>query len=282
MRGKIPTLENYEDILTSTVFGLLKYLPIHKGLLEVLQNTRDYTPFENSILKNNPNLKNYNKIRYFFWEYSSKYGIPDIIFIFESSNRKLVPKILVLEVKFYSSKSRSGQDDQLKDYFLAISNEKGRATFNNDKISKFRGEFIGLVYLTKYVQRFEVQESINELSKEWIGDFRDKIYELRWNDISKSFKDPSNLGLNKYELNIINDISSLLKKKNFIDFEGWTQPPQVDHGPIFFEQFEYKEIPNDVLNIINQFNEDIFYQSQDDFEGWTNPPDVDNGNVFFK
>lgn len=260
LKGKLPEIENREDVLTSCVFGLLRYLPLKRGLFRVLEKARDYSPINNNIFKNNPRLGKYDKVNYYFWERSERYGEPDLILIFESSNNKLPPLMLLIEVKYLSGKSRSGSEDQLKDYFLAVSHEKGRETFSNEDISKFKGEFIGLIYLTYFTQKEEVEKSVKELSKEWIGDCRKYIYGLRWNDITKSFKDVSKSEMSDCELKICEDIFLLLKRKNFIDFEGWLSPPSVGERPIFFEEFSFKDIPQNVLLTLNKFDKTIFYK----------------------
>jgi hypothetical protein len=255
----LPEIENIEDSLTSNIFGLLRYLSFEKGLLKILSITKDYKN-RASLLDNNPNLKLYDKIEYLFWEFSSDYGEPDLIIIFNSSKKNLPPLVLVIEVKFYSGKSRSGKDDQLKDYFIALSHEKGRNTFLNEKIKNFKGEFMGLIYLTYYNQINDIEETINELSKEWVKECRNKIYELRWNDITKIFKNKDNVNLTSSELNIYEDIFLILKKKNFIDFEGWSIPPKVTTGSIFFESFYFKNIPNNVVNTVRNFEKYIFFR----------------------
>ena len=260
LKGKLPEIENSEDILTSCVFGLVNYLPPKKGLFKILEKTKDYSGKSKNIFKTNPNLERYDEVSYHFWEYSSKYGEPDLILILKSSDSKLSPLIFVIEVKYFSSKSRIRNEDQLKDYFLAISNQKGRLTFNNSTISNFEGKFGGLIYLTYFTQKKEVEYSINELSKEWVGDCRSKIYELRWNEITNSIKKIPQSELTDQEAKICDDILFLLKKKTFVDFEGWTTPPPFHKGHVFFENvISFSQIPHSVLLTLKTFNKNIFY-----------------------
>lgn len=241
LKGKLPEIENSEDILTSCIFGLTRYLPVNDGILKILKKTEDYNS-RKSLVEKHPELKKYDQANYFFWENSNKYGEPDLIIIFESKKKKLVPLILVVEIKYYSSKSRVGEYDQLKDYFFAVSTEKGRNTFSRKEISGFKGKFLGLVYLTYYTQREEVESTIKEIEKQGVFDTKKQIYELRWNDITKALEDGDGLSVMSKKVN--EDILSLLRKKNFIDFKGWTSVPFVTFNNIFLNKEEFfKDIP---------------------------------------
>ncbi len=269
LKGKLPELENSEDALTSCVFGLIKYIPIDKGLFKILEKTKDYNSGR-SILHNNPSLTQYDSVEYYFWEKSSKYGEPDIILLFSSKNQVLEPVILVIEIKYYSLESR---DNQLKDYYIALSDEYGRRTFSNNKLSNFKGNFLGLVYLTYYPQKEEVENTIRKLTEEYVSFNKKTIYQLKWGDLAKIFK---NYPLNKsYDSTIAKDIFSILNKKNLIGFEGWSKVcPKLNvllekflkdktvfyRGKHFFEcWFHVKSKDNDMLGKFNK-NKSIFYR----------------------
>ena len=241
LKGKIPDLENSEDILTSCIFGLIKYLPPIKGLFPILEKAKDT---DNQSIFKKYDFAKYDTIDYFFWESSDIYGIPDLIIIFESKKEKLLPKlILVIEVKYLSKKSRRGKLDQLKDYYLSLLDETNRVTFYRKEISEFKGEFIGLIYLTYFSQDEEIQESKEELKKYGMESSEINIYELKWNEVSKCFKEPINQCLDEYQQKIYQDIYKLLKKKNFISFDGWLNQIsdndlstwKWDNGRIFYE-----------------------------------------------
>jgi len=259
LKGKIPELENSEDILTSCIFGLLRYLPLQEGLFEILKKTKNYDD-NSSILDNNQEIIHYNEAEYFFWEASESYGKPDLILIFKSHDQIVAPAILVIEVKYYSEKSRSGEHDQLKDYFLALSDENSRKTFYNEKISEFKGKFLGLVYLTYYSQEKECEDSLYELSKCKLDDVKKNFYQLRWNDISKVIKKRKSAENDEYRRKIFEDLYELMLRKNFIDFEGWSNPIDVELNRIFFNAFSIQDIPENVLRTLKEYHGIVFYK----------------------
>jgi hypothetical protein len=182
-----------------------------------------------------------------------------LIIIFKSKNKNLVPLILVIEVKYYSKKSSVGEQDQLKKYFFAVKDKEGRNTFSNEKISNFKGRFLGLVYLTYYPQREETKSSIKEIEKQGILDCDEQIYELRWNDITNALENIKDGNCSATEKMVNSDILSLLRKKNFIDFKGWTTIPLISFNNIFLDKKEFfKEIPQDIINSTNK-KKTIFY-----------------------
>jgi hypothetical protein len=221
--GKLPSFENREDVLTSNVFGLLKYLPPKKSIIKILAQTKDYSKKRYSISANlkaqGINIDLYDQTDYYFWKYSPKYGEPDLILIFKSSLKKLVPLMLCIEVKYLSNKSRKGEYDQLKDYCLSLEDVYSRKTYKTTDIAEFDGLFIGIIYLTYFSQYSSAIESLEGLRTHGYGNYQSKLYELRWNEITKILKEyKSN---SKYERMIVDDIVRLLTKKNFIDFIGF-------------------------------------------------------------
>jgi len=236
LNGKLPEVENSEDVLTSSVFGLLRYLPPQKGIFRILEQTKDYSSRRNPLIVNlkakNINLSQYDEVNYYFWEYSSKHGEPDLILIIRSSEKKIVPLMLCIEVKYLSEKSRAGEYDQLMDYCLSLENAASRKTFSEEGIAEFEGVFAGVVYLTYFSQYAAVQESLKEIGKRGLKNYESKLYELRWNDITRALKGIESGG--KYEQKIVNDLVELMKKKNFVDFEGFSDVNfALNYEPLF-------------------------------------------------
>ena len=225
LRGKLPEIENKEDILTSNIFGMLKYLPPQKGIFRILEAAKDYSERRNSFIENlktqNIDLNNYDDVDYLFWEYSPVHGEPDIVVIIRSSKGRQTDLMLCIEVKFLSGKSGIGEYDQLKAYTLGLADKEKRKTFSNTKISKFGGTFIGTIYLTHFSQFRSVVDSLKEIRKSGASGFESKIYELRWNDITKALVRFNSE--NEYENLLANDLVLLLKKKNFVDFLGFPE-----------------------------------------------------------
>jgi len=224
LKGKLPEVENREDVLTSNVLGLMKYLPPRKGIFKILSELKDYSMDRNSLFDNlksqNININDYDTVDYLFWENSPKHGEPDLILIIKSPKQHLKELMLCIEVKYFSGKSRSGEYDQLMDYCLSLENKDARKTYKNPKIKKFNGIFLGLIYLTYFSQYNSVREALREIRKKGFNDYESNFYELRWNDVTRVLS--SSESKNKYENKLIKDVVLLLKKKNLVDFEGFT------------------------------------------------------------
>jgi hypothetical protein len=107
--------ERLEDMLTSTVFGLLRYIPNEDGLLPLLRRARFVTVSSGGIsvaerpdwLGEGPVIPKEPE----FWPRWGRYGEPDLLLVCEDEHGRPVRAILV-EAKLYSGKSGSaGEDD---------------------------------------------------------------------------------------------------------------------------------------------------------------------------
>jgi hypothetical protein len=101
-----------EDLLTSTVFGFLRYLPVQKGLVAFLRRCRPF-PADRSDIKTTewPDWDRVHACKVSFWPRLGEYGIPDVMVTLEDANGAILGE-LVVEAKFNSPKSgRAGEDD---------------------------------------------------------------------------------------------------------------------------------------------------------------------------
>jgi hypothetical protein len=98
--------ERAEDLFTSTVFGLLRYLPPGEGLLAVLGVVR---PFP----KDSPRLTvsdRATRCEIQFWPNFGNYGQPDLLLtVSDASNEPLL--VVLIEAKLYAPKSGRADDD---------------------------------------------------------------------------------------------------------------------------------------------------------------------------
>jgi len=119
LKGKLPEVANREDVLTSNVLGMLKYIPPQRALFRILEEARDYSAARSTFLHNlsatGIELSAYDSVEYLFWENSPVYGEPDLILLISSSGNDRIDLMLCIEVKLLSEKSRSGDRDQLMD-----------------------------------------------------------------------------------------------------------------------------------------------------------------------
>jgi len=118
------------------------------------------------------------------------------------------------------------------DYTLSLDDRENRKTYQNSKIAFFEGVFLGTIYLTYFSQHAEVSESLEEIRKKGKIGFESRIYELRWNDITRTL---SNIKTdNNYEYALMQDLLLLLKKKNFVDFSGFLDITlDMNYSPLF-------------------------------------------------
>lgn len=226
LHGKLPEIVRKEDVLTSNIFGMIKYLPPSVGIFNILAYAKDYSkdrkPLIETLKNQNLSFQDYDHVDFLFWENSEEHGEPDIIIIMKSSKQSLDDLMLCIEVKYFSPKSRFGENDQLMDYFISLNNPSARRTYKNRKISSFKGKFIGLIYLTLYSQYKSVRNSLEEIYKKESSNYEHKLFELRWNDITRILT--SLKCKTQYEENIVKDLVLLLQRKNLMDFHGFSEP----------------------------------------------------------
>jgi hypothetical protein len=139
LHGKISSVtrlhERAEDVLTSTAFGLLRYLPEKDGLLPLLQLARRVRLAGDDVLvDHDPSwlpFQRWSRCDLDFWPKFGDYGEPDLrLQMFDASGS--VDALILIEAKYMSPKSgQAGADepfdpavpdpDQLVRYWQALS-----------------------------------------------------------------------------------------------------------------------------------------------------------------
>lgn len=210
-----------EDLLTSTAFQLLRYLPPHAGLLAVLARVRSVRwKAGRIIISREPppwlTLTGIDAFDLTFWPRWPGAGEPDVVVNLQRSG--VVVTRLVTEVKLDSPKSpRSGESDgadditveprrpdQLWDYYEQLAQEPG--PFSR-----------GLVYLTAHPMppHDELLESLEccQAAREtdWLG-------WLSWGDVWAAMR-----GAGPEQLPAI-DLAEILAAKGFRTFDGFQTP----------------------------------------------------------
>lgn len=228
MKGKIPQVQDMEDVLTSNVFGLLKYVTGNDVLLKILGYAK--TLSAKSLLDCvDFNLKTYTP-EFLFWEQIGSYGEPDLIINFKKEDQPDL--ILCVEVKYYSSKSGDGDDDQLRRYFEGML----------EYASIFKSAFLGVIYLTKYPSRREVSESLAYIAEKGVTDAEDKLFQLKWFEIAEAIESQDLRLLRARDRMILEDLLAYLRHKNLISFSKFSfRSVPFDLEPDrFYESFEFK------------------------------------------
>ena len=198
--------ENMEDILTSIVFGMIKYLPPHEALFPLLSKAELQTgekPFE--IFSSTTTTVD---VDYLFWpllQESSKHCEPDVLITISFSDKRKF--IILIEAKYHSGKS-SVEDD-----FETPNDQLAKEWINLKALAQKENAEPYLIYLTSDYS-FPV-EQINESQQELLHKEKEKgvMCWLSWRHIPL---------LDEIEASVVlKDIAKLLREKmKMIFYEG--------------------------------------------------------------
>ena len=204
LRGKLSRREeDLEDLLTSNVFGVIKYLDVDRGILPVLASAEDISG--NSPLSD---LHSVNNIKYEFWPLLRQPKCypcePDVLI--EIVHEDIKKKLILIEAKYLSGKSSEATPDDKPTDQLA------REWDNLQSLSAEIGADPYLVFVTAHVAmpREEVEESAREYSMKRGATAR--IIWLSWRKIWWLFRDSNNA--------MLKDMVSVLAKINLVYFNG--------------------------------------------------------------
>jgi len=196
LKGKLSREEeDLEDLLTSCVFGTMKYVPIAVGILPLLQAAEDGMS-QKPLVK----ISEIASIDYDFWPPLDEADCiacePDILIRIATIESRRY--IFLVESKYLSSKSSAATTDgnptdQLAkewDNLLSVSNREKREPF--------------LIYITAHTEypQSEIEDSIREYSLK-----RNKamnVIWLSWRKLVKVFENTPN--------NMLKDLSAVLEK----------------------------------------------------------------------
>ena len=221
LKNKVPQNSSFiyaEDVLTSTVFGNIRYFKNQEILVNFLNEATD-------INDNYPKIEYENIFEIEFWKKysslnSSKINKPDLILL----NKNYV---ILIECKYFSILNEEN-DIQYNKYhynnqllrYSTIINEYYQNRSNKMIIFLTNDNILPLDLLNKTVEKLDPQI---------------KLYWLSWNKIYKTMR---NHDINCLEINekyLYNDLMEFLKKRNLTGFCGF------DIDEIVFDRF-YKRI----------------------------------------
>jgi hypothetical protein len=213
-----------EDLLTSTAFQLLRYIPLDVGLLEVLKRVRTVL-FNGQLSRELPDwlkLQAITEAEYVFWPSWGEYGQPDVAITLMSGT---IPfGRLVVEVKLDANKSGSAEEeeateapdpDQLRRYWHGL-----KKTQEEDGIKP-----LGLIYLTSHAipPSDELKKSQDREQGNWLGwlSWRDVWAAMRVADASLPAR----------------DLAAILATKGLKAFEGFgmCEAPKLVASPRFWD-----------------------------------------------
>ena len=266
IRGKISRSgsnlsDRMEDLLTSDVFGPLRYLPFAEGLLCVLGKAKLYT---------DPDTTLDAKIGADFSDCTDE---PEVCFWLRMENSE--PDVLIkwgshlvmIEAKYLSGKSG---DSDSGDAESATPDQLAREFHD---LSVYKGKFPNrtLIYLTAHstLPQDDLESSCKAVGKESEENkkkFEQNTYWLSWFDVRNAVEDLSGKQKDPHRELVLDDISCLLHQKGFRGFEGFGKieiakvPPAPEN--IFYRHSADKFRGSGKLAIakVNPAPEIIFYQ----------------------
>jgi hypothetical protein len=204
LRGKIPQNSSFiysEDVLTSTIFGNLRYLSSPDVLRSFLSKAID-------LQKQNYSCSLSNLINYHFWnkypkKNSSQINEPDLL-LEDDQN------VIIIECKYHSpldenfSKQESDYTNQLLRYSTIIDEYY------------FRKKNKTIIFLTLENYDYEVclKKTISKLSPDI------SLYWLNWEALYPILETYSNSNLAQNEKFLVDDLLKFMRARNFDYFKG--------------------------------------------------------------
>lgn len=201
-----------EDFLTSTVFGLLKYTPMHPVLKSFLgQATRfsDNNLLFRSELACTELFLEAPKV--IFWERDSKHGEPDVILVGKNT-------VLIIEVKLQAEMSG---EDQLCKYHELLEHRYADKRYKH------------IIYLTKDM-------SWPRISPKSSQGIENCLWWVSWYDLKELLE--KNTAKESVVSEISQDLISILDRRNLCLFKNFTEPASISEADA---EFFWKEKIND-------------------------------------
>ncbi len=204
-----------EDLLTSTAFQLLRYLPLDVGLLSVLHRVRAVGGNGRVTTDRPPwlRLDDVTAAEYTFWPHWGKYGQPDVIVELHAGVRAVGR--LVIEVKLDAGKSGADADVE-DDTDEEVSSDQLHKYWQGLGLRANTGSpALGVVYLTSHAvpPAEELAASVAREPGNWLG-------WLSWRDVWAVVRTRSELAAR--------DLADILTAKGLKGFDGFgARPIQV-------------------------------------------------------
>lgn len=244
--------DTLEDLLTSNVFQLLRYMSLEKGLMLVLNEATNIQGDKFTL------LEDISEAEFCFWEKFDNCE-PDILIKLKQGS--VVYANIMVEAKYLSGKSGSAiyinDEDEGEDTYIAGSDhlEKQWSALKvySGKVPHY------LIYLTMdWVMPLPaIKESIRASSDDV---FSKHMYWINWQSIHKILNtiiEKDQMTLSCSEEKIISDILALLEKKGLVEFTGYRRVASKNLEPFsyFTPQF-YIDVPKRLFERISYFEED--------------------------
>lgn len=233
--------EDMEDLLTSNVFGIWRYLPPQLGLEQFLGTARRQ---DGTVLMD---LGEITEIKLDFWPWykrtdTMRGGQPDILI--EVANSTSQKYLFLIESKFLSDKS----DVDPTPYPSLPSDQLAREMqILRDVANSAHIENYALIYLTAHTcfPKQDIQEAICDLFVTTGEGSVDHFYWTSWRELPAILTDGQllleahNLALG-YE-RILTDLNIIIHRLGLTFFEGFTSVPNIGLG-LEYWQYENPQV----------------------------------------
>lgn len=209
---------NVEDLLTSEVFGHLRYLSPsifwERLFCYSLNAPMDGPPESLATVcaTQGCRISSYTELRVFFWPVYKGEDEPDLLICFSGAAQR--PLVVLVEAKLWAEKSDSPKGDQLVRYLSALGNPSG---FN---VSLPQQALCAIIYLTPRDSVEEVRESA-ECSADPLSSAR-SIFRSQWQDITLAAQETISHECTAQTRMILQDIAAFLRRRNMEYFRGFT------------------------------------------------------------
>jgi len=212
LKGKLSIeQENLEDILTSNVFGSLKYLPVQEGLLPFLGNAMS---IDGDCLAGN--FTNVINADYQFWKWLSMPGCegcePDVLIVLRHSDG--FKSLVLVEAKYRSGKSSEADEESIEEE-TPPKDQLAKEWHNLLALAEKIEAKPSLVYVTAdfAIPRKDILDSQKELERKGLAPA--EIYWLSWRDLKRAMKESTHpivfdlidLITNRYQLTTFEKLS---------------------------------------------------------------------------
>lgn len=218
-----------EDLLTSSAFGLMKYLPVDpfwtalfaaspcaSGQGNLLDHVREEAGHHGA------SLAQYTHVRLAFWPSHDVHKEPDILAALIGPEAP--PLTFVIEVKLWSGKS-DGEQDQLKRYLSALHDQ----AFVESVLGVRAARPVGLLYVTPYDAAADLEESRAACAGDPEGP-PFVAHHLAWQDVLEVASFTSSQLSAPFDL-MARDLAAFLKAMNLEHFKGFDRSIAEDMIP---------------------------------------------------
>lgn len=222
--GRYP-VDSSEDLLTSNVFGAMRYMPPELGIIPFFSTAQCLDGSHFTV------GDQVSRVDWSFWPYldfsRGNACEPDLVIGFHTTEGLT---IAMVEVKYRSDKSSHPDDeehprDQLARELDSLQALSDPASFLGWPTSlAITGK--ALIYVTQdaVMPRDSIRESLLEYRLKRTADGSDMIYWTSWRTLFRSMRDSLSDTDNDFYRAVIRDIMSLMSKKSLKGFDGMAKP----------------------------------------------------------